>query len=148
MRVHNFERVEGLIAVAHHTERVRHPECSEVDSAITTHPTPVAGQVVVGEHVHVLDHPLEALTVVIVPGAVTTALLRPEVDHLAGEVSGICKDTAARKTESHVEQLAVFVAEVLVHPHVEELVFVECVESAEGGPEEELVHGQGEAASE
>lgn len=141
MWVHDFEGVEGLIAVAHHAECVCHPKRSEVDSAIPTHPSPVARQVVVGEHVHVLDLPLEALAVVIVPGAVTTALLGPKVNHLAGEVGGIGQDTSAGETERHVNKFAVFVAEVLIQPQKEELVFVECVESAECGPEEELVHG-------
>ena len=148
MRIHDFEGIVGLVTVAHHAEGVGNPESTEVDGTIAAYPSPVSGQIVVIHHVHVLHHPLHALSVVIVPSAVTTALLGPQVDHLTSEIGRVCNNTTASEAENHVDKLAVLVAEVLVQPEEEELVFVECVEGAERGPEEELVHGEREAASE
>ena len=76
------------------------------------------------------------------------ALLRPQVNHLTCKVGRIGNDTTDTKREAHIDKLAVIVAEIIIEPHEEELVLVEGVERAEGGPEEELVHGEWEASSE
>ena len=76
------------------------------------------------------------------------ALLRPQVNHLTCEVGRIGNDTTATKGEAHIDELAVIVAEIIIEPHEEELVLIECVERAEGCPEKELVRGEWEASSE
>ena len=148
MRVHDFERVETFVTVGHHAQGVCHPQPYEVDGSVAAYPSPVPRQEVVAEHVVVFDHPLEALSIVVVPGAVAAALLRPQVNHLTCEVGRIGNDATAGEREAHVDKLAVVVAEIIIHPHEEELVLIEGIEGAVGGPEEELVHGEREAASE
>ncbi len=88
-------------------------------------PGPVAGQVVVAEHVHILHLPFKALPVFIVPGAVAAALLGPQVYHLAGVVGRVRDNRCKRKRDAHVEGFDEVVVEVLVDPQEEVLVFVE-----------------------
>ena len=85
--------------------------------------------------VHVLDHPFEALSVVVVPCAVTAALLRPQVDHLTREVGWVGHCGGHTERENHVHQLAVLVREVMVHPEEEEFVLAESVQRTERRPE-------------
>ena len=87
--MHDFERVVTLVTVGHHAKVVGHPERTQIKSTVATDPTPVPCQVVVAEHVHVFNLPLEALAVLVVPCAVTTALLGPEIDHLASVISRV-----------------------------------------------------------
>ena len=98
--------------------------------------------------VQILDHPFEALPVVVVPGAVATTLLGPQVDHLSGEVGRVGDRARHTEREDHVHQLAEVVREILIHPEEEELVLAECVQRSERSPEEELIHGKGESTSE
>ena len=148
MRVHDFERVVTFVTIGHHAQGVCSPETNEVDGSISAYPSPVTRQEVVAEHVVVFDLPLEALSIAVVPGAVAAALLRPQVNHLTCEVGRIGNDTTATKGEAHIDELAVIVAEIIIEPHEEELVLIECVEGAEGCPEKELVHGEWETTSE
>ena len=135
MRVHDFEGVVAFVRVGHHAEVVCDPNSTEVDETVSAHPLPVTCQEVEAMNVHVVDHPLEALSVVIVPGAVTTTLLGPQIDHLSCVVGGVGHGGGDRETEDHVNHLAVIVAEVLVDPEEEPLVLVEGVEGHESGPE-------------
>ena len=137
-----------FVTIGHHAQGVCSPKPNEVDGSISAYPSPVTRQEVVAEHVVVFDLPLEALSIAVVPGAVAAALLRPQVNHLTCEVGRIGNDTTATEGEAHIDKLAIIVAEIIIEPHEEELVLIESVERAEGGPEKELVHGEWETSSE
>ena len=85
----DFETVESFVAIGHHAKTVGHPEASQIVESVATDPGPVVRQVVESMEVHILHHPLHALTVVVVEGAVTATLFRPEVDHLTDIVEGV-----------------------------------------------------------
>ena len=85
----NFERVVTLVGIAHHTQVVSRPQGEEVDCAVSANPRPVVCEIVVTEDVHIVNHPLHTLTVASLPGAVTAALLGPQVNHLASVVGGV-----------------------------------------------------------
>ena len=148
MGVHDFQGVVTFVTVAHHAKSVSHPQSSEVNCTVSADPHPVAGQVVVTEHVKVLNHPFEAFSIVIVPGAVAATLLRPQIDHLSGEVGWVGYNGGDCEGSSHENSFHVLIAEVLIQPHKEVLILVERVEGAVCGPEQELVHGQRETTTE
>ena len=141
MRIHDFEGIVGLVTVAHHAEGVGDPESTEVDGTIAAYPSPVSRQIVVIHHVHVLDHPLHALSVVIVPSAVTTALFRPQIDHLSSELGRVGNNTSDSEGASHEDGLHEVVTEVMIGPEEEVFVLVEGIEGAVSRPEQELIHG-------
>jgi len=122
---------------------VCHPEGANVQESIASHPFPVIGQVVNTVGIHILDHPLCALAVVVVPRAMATTLFGPQVDHLPNIVHRVCDCGGNSEGEGHVDCLAVVVWEVLVHPEEEPLVLVEGVESEVGHPEQPLVGDHG-----
>lgn len=111
-------------------------------------PASVACEVVEVEHVHVLDHPLGTLTIRVVPGAVATTFLGPNVDHLSGEVERVRQERSNEERDAHHTTLDVVVVEVVVHPKEEELVLHEGVESAIGCPEHVLTGPNGETSLE
>ena len=79
----------SLVAIREHTQIVSNPSGDHVHGTVSPEPTPVSAQVVVIENIHVFYHPLIALAIVVVPGAMTTSFLRPKVYHLSGEVSWV-----------------------------------------------------------
>lgn len=103
---HNFEAVKWFVVVAHHTQVVGSPDSCEVHETISTHPLPVVCHVIVVEQVHVIDLPLEALLVAVVPGAVTTTLLWPQVHHLSSEIEWVSHNTGNTERDDHVDKLA------------------------------------------
>lgn len=137
-----------VVDVREHAQVVCHPQRDEVRDAVPSDPLSVPRQEVEVELIHVFDHPLGALAVAVVPGAVTAALLGPEVDHGAGEVERVGQEGGHAEAEAHKERLAPVVSEVLVHPEEEELVLQERVERAESGPEDKGARPDGEATLE
>lgn len=78
----------------------------------------------------------------------TTALLRPEVNHGPREVERVAEEGGHGEGNCHHAALNVVVAEVLVDPEEEELVLSERVDRAEGRPEHQLRGPDGEATLE
>lgn len=98
--------------------------------------------------VHILNHPPGAHAVVVVPGAMTTTFLGPQVDHLPNIVERVCDAGGNSEGEGNVDGLAVVVGEILVDPEEEPLVLVPGVESEVGHPEHPLVGNYWESSSE
>ena len=144
----DFERVETFVTVGHHAEVVSRPKTDGVDGTVAAHPTPVALEVVHAEHIHVVDLPSEAVAVAIVPGAVTTALLGPQVDHLTHKVRGVRKGGGHTEGEGHEEELDPVVVKIVVRPQEEALVLQESVKCTVSDPEDPLVRKDWESTSE
>lgn len=81
-----------LAHVREHAEVVSNPKSDEIGNTIATNPLSVSCQEVKVEGVHVKNHPLGALAIAVLPCAVTTSLLGPQIDHSASEVEWICKE--------------------------------------------------------
>ena len=111
-------------------------------------PSGEASEPIIEEHIHVSNHPLHALTVVVVPGAETTSLLGPDVNHFTNKVSWVSHDRRHGVCESHEAKLAPVVADVVVGPEQEELVLQEDVVTAEQSPVQELVESDWHSTSE
>lgn len=106
-----------------------------------------ASEIVVELHIHVCDHPLEALTIAVVPGAETSSLLWPQVNHFSGEVSWVSNNRSCSMGNSHKAKFTPIVADVVVDPPKEELVLEENVKVSEGGPIKELIACKREPSS-
>ena len=126
----------GVVDVGEHAEVVGHPESYEVGETVALEPLSVAGEEVETELVHVLNHPLGALAIAVVPCAMTTTLLWPEIYHLAREVEWVGHCGGETEGYAHHHKLAIVVAEVLVHPKEEELVLHPSIYSAVACPED------------
>jgi hypothetical protein len=77
---------------------------------------------------HVFNHPLKALSVVVVPCAETSSLLWPQVNHLSSHVSWVSNDGCDTEGHSHEDSLDKIVTNIIVNPEQEELIFQENVE--------------------
>jgi len=78
------------------------------------------------------------LSIAIVPGAVTTSFLGPDVNHLADVVAGVSYGRSYSKGETHVDGFTVVVVEIVVYPQEEELVLVPSIEGQISDPEHPL----------
>ena len=107
-----------------------------------------SSKIVVVVELHVLDHPLEALSVTIVPGAETSSLLWPQVNHLSSHVSWVSNNRGKSEGQTHENCFDEVVTNIIVDPEQEELIFHENVEVHISGPEEELVECQWETSLE
>lgn len=81
--------IVNFVTVAEHAYAVSHPEGGEVHGSVSLEPVGVAAHEVVVELVHVLVLPSEGLSIAVVPGAVSTSFLWPQVDHLSAEVGWV-----------------------------------------------------------
>ena len=72
-----FQRVVHFVTITHHAHVVSCPEGDVVWNTVSGHPSGHTSKIVVEMHVHVSDHPFEALSVAVVPGAETTSLFWP-----------------------------------------------------------------------
>ena len=97
---------------------------------------------------HIDDHPLEALSVAVVPGAETSTFLWPEINHLSSAISWVGDDSGQAECKGLEAELTPFIADIIVDPEEEELVLEENVEIDICGPEEELIHAEWETALE
>lgn len=95
---------------------------------------------------HVFNHPLEALSVAVIPGAETSSLLWPQVNHLPCHVSWVSNDGCETEGNSHEDCLHEIVTNIIVNPEQEELIFQENVEVHISCPEQELVHSEWETS--
>ena len=135
----------GLVAVGEHTEVVCHPDSNEVGNAVSLDPLSIPTEVVEIQHVHVFNHPFHALSIVIVPGAVASSFLGPDINHFSCEVARVREDGSSCKSNTHHSCLDILVAEVIICPQEEEFVLHETVERAESYPEQPLVADEREA---
>lgn len=103
------------------------------------HPVRVASEVVVIVNLHILNHPSEGLSVVVVECAESSSFLWPEINHLSCGVSWISNDRGNEESNTQVSCLANVIADVIVHPKKEELVLQENVVEAESWPEQTLI---------
>ena len=137
----SFQRVIGLIAITHHTKGICHPEPNKVLKTISLLPHSHASEIVVVLDFHILDHPLEALSVGVVPSAETTSFFWPEINHLSCHIGWVWNNGGNKETGAHEEEFAPLVADVIIYPQQEELILHEDVKVHKGSPEQELVHG-------
>ena len=120
----SLQRIVSLVTVGHHTKAVCHPEAEEVLGTVSSLPCSHSSEVVEVLEFHIMKHPVEALSIAIIPCAETSSFFGPQVDHLTGVVSGIGEHGSDDEGEGVEVELDPVVAEIIVHPQVEELVFV------------------------
>ena len=95
---------------------------------------------------HIRDHPLEALSVAVVPGAETSTFFWPDINHLSGVISWVGNDAGYGERTGLEEEFTPFIADIIVNPEEEELILHENVEIHVSCPEEELIQGNWETA--
>ena len=144
----NFEGCPRFVTVIHHAETVSGPQGNEINSSIPSNPLCVVCHVIISVHIHVLNHPLKASSVVVIPSAIASSLFWPQVDHLAGVVCWVGKCASSSKWPAHVQQFDIVIWEVMVNEQIEEFVLCPSVKSTVDGPEEELICCKWESASE
>ena len=105
-----------------------------------------ASKIVVVVELHVFNHPLEALSVTIVPGAETSSLLWPKVNHFSCHVCWVSNDGGNSKGHTHEYSFHKVVTNIIVNPEQEELIFQENVEVHISCPEQELVESKWETS--
>ena len=111
-----FEGVICLIAVRHHTKTVSHPETDEVLSSVSSLPCSHSSEVVVVLKFHILNHPSEALSIIVVPGAETSSFLWPQVNHFSGVVGWIRNEGGNSEGHPHKDGFTHFITDIIVHP--------------------------------
>lgn len=95
---------------------------------------------------HVYNHPLEALSVAVVPGAETSTFFWPDINHLSGVISWVGNDGGQAEGTCLEQEFTPVIADIVVNPEEEELILHENVEIHVSRPEEELIQGNWETA--
>ena len=137
----------SLIAVCHHAHAVGGPQGNEVDSTVSPDPLCVALQVIVSMHIHILDHPLRTCSVVVIPCAVATSLLWPQIYHFTDVVHWVSNCTSRSKGECHFKRFDIVVVEIVVYMEEEIFILQPGVKRAIPSPEQELIGCKREASS-
>jgi hypothetical protein len=75
-----------ISAIAEHSEIVSYPARNEVGNTESSQPGCVASHEVEVERIHVLYHPLCALSIAVIPSAVSTSFFGPNVYHFSCEI--------------------------------------------------------------
>lgn len=144
----SLQGVIGLVTVGHHTKTISHPETDEVLRSVSLLPGKHASKIVVILKLHVFNHPLEALSIAVIPGAETSSLLWPEINHFTSHVSRVWNNWSNSERWTHEDELTEFITDIVVDPEQEELILQENVEVDIGRPEQELICDKWESSLE
>ena len=112
----SLQRIVSLVTVGHHTKRVCHPETDKVLETVSSLPSSHSSEVVVVLKFHIMKHPVEALSIAIIPCAETSSFLWPQINHFSRVVGWVRDETGNGERSTHEYALADFVADVIVHP--------------------------------
>jgi len=69
-----------------------------------------------------MNHPGEALSIGVVPGAETSSLLWPQINHFSSVISWIRDKGSDTERGTHKDGFAYFITYIIVYPEQEEFI--------------------------
>lgn len=72
---------------------------------------------------HVLDHPFPAISIAVIPSAVSSTLLWPDINHFSDVIGWVSQEGAPGERGVMEEELAPIIWDVVIYPQQEKLVF-------------------------
>ena len=70
-----------------------------------------------------MDHPSPAISIAVIPSAVSSTLLWPDINHFSDVIGGIGQEGAPKECGVMEEELAPIIWDVIIYPQHEKLVF-------------------------